>query len=56
MAEFSQSLCKAAKILENNQYPSTFYEPLIAKALEKCYGKDKENNDHSLHWGLIPAT
>ena len=32
-------------ILEKNQYPSSFYEPLIAKPFEKCYGKNKEEND-----------
>ena len=42
---FHESLCKAKKILENNQYPSSFYEPLITKALEKCYNRDKEDND-----------
>ena len=38
-------VCKVKKVLENHQYPSAFYEPLIDKALKKSYGKNKEDND-----------
>ena len=44
MAEFL-SPCKTKKILENNQYPSSFCEPLIAKSLENCYGKDNNSEE-----------
>lgn len=32
---FNESLDKAKKVLENNQYPSTFYLPIIEETVEK---------------------
>ena len=30
---------------QNNQYPPSFYEPFITKALGKCCNRVKEDND-----------
>ena len=35
---FHTSLEKAKQVLEGNQYPPDFYEPIIASALRKCLG------------------
>lgn len=43
--QFQESLLKAKTVLENNQYPPHFYEPLIKKAIDKIMKKD--DNDES---------
>ena len=39
---FSDSLEKAKCILEKNQYPSDFYEPIIEQALKKIIGAEED--------------
>ena len=39
---FHESLVKAKKVLEGNQFPPDFYEPIIRKALDDIVRKDKE--------------
>ena len=39
---FSDSLHKAKIILEQNQYPPDFYEPIIEQALNKIIGADEQ--------------
>ena len=41
---FDESLGKAKRILDNNQYPSAFYEPSIEKTLSRII-KNKAKND-----------
>ena len=41
---FQKSLAKGRRILENNEYPSSFYEPVIQKAIEKIQAK-KNNQE-----------
>ena len=38
---FHESVTKAKAILENNQYPPHFYEPLVKKAIDKLIEKEK---------------
>ena len=40
---FHESVTKAKTVLENNQYPPHFYEPLVKKAIDKLI--EKEKND-----------
>ena len=44
---FHTSLEKAKRILERNQYPPDFYEPIIKKTLQNIVGEDKpsQTND-----------
>ena len=42
---FHESLEKAKKILNNNQYPSAFYEPIIHETLTKIVQKDIVTDD-----------
>lgn len=45
---FHSSLSKAKKVLEQNQYPPNFYEPIIEKAIEKIlFPADPENGNHN---------
>ena len=53
--KFHESLIKAKDILERNQYPPNFYEPIISATIEKtvktCIGKvnnDDPNNENLL--------
>ena len=49
---FHQSLSKAKEILEKNQYPSTFYEPIIRDTIEKIMTKierPKEDDQQNVH-------
>ena len=41
---FHDGLVKAKKILENNQYPKSFYEPIIKKTLTKIIENEKKEN------------
>ena len=44
---FNESLMKAKCILEKNQYPPDFYEPIIKKALDKIMGvKTEQPTEH----------
>ena len=43
-ANFHSSLEKAKCILESNQYPPDFYEPVIQKAIAKCLNVEEERN------------
>ena len=52
--KFHESLIKAKDILERNQYPPIFYEPIISATIEKivksCNAKvnnDDANNENS---------
>ena len=42
---FGESLGKAKRILDNNQYPSAFYEPIIEKTLSRII-QNKAKNDN----------
>eukprot|EP00794_Sanderia_malayensis_P010390 gene10390-11471_t len=46
---FHESLVRAKVILENNQYPSSFYDPIIEKTLNKIVENrtEKENMDNT---------
>lgn len=41
---FHSSLSRAKRILERNQYPPQFYEPIIHQALEKLIVKSQQDN------------
>ena len=41
-----ESLLKAKCILERNQYPTDFYEPIVQKALDKILNVDDTLNDN----------
>ena len=41
---FHASLSKAKCILERNQYPPPFYEPIISQALEKILAKEQDSH------------
>lgn len=45
---FHSSLVKAKHILDNNQYPSNFYEPIIRDSLEKiiCNSSEESTSDN----------
>ena len=45
--KFHESLIKAKDILERNQYPPNFYEPIISATVEKIVKpcNEKVNND-----------
>ena len=43
-ANFHSSLEKVKCILESNQYPPDFYEPVIQKAIVKCLNVEEERN------------
>ena len=43
---FHESLLKAKCILERNQYPPDFYEPIIKKAIDKILNADDTLNDN----------
>ena len=43
--DFHDSFGKAKNILNNNRCPSSFYEPFICKALEKCREKAESQDD-----------
>ena len=43
---FHESLERAKKILQKNQYPEAFYEPIISETLTKIIQKD--SNDESV--------
>ena len=55
---FHESLMKAKTILENNQYPAEFYDPIISDTLKKIIDreitpteeseKEEETNEHVL--------
>ena len=40
-------MVKMKETLENNQYPSTFYEPIIHATLEKIFLKTKKDKNMS---------
>ena len=42
---FHESLIKAKKILENNQYPPSFYEPIIKRTLDKIINSNPKQQD-----------
>ena len=42
---FGESLGKAKRILDNNQYPSAFYEPIIEKTLSRIIENKAKNDD-----------
>ena len=42
---FDESLGKAKRILDNNQYPSAFYEPIIEKTLSRIIENKAKNDD-----------
>ena len=42
---FHQSLSKAKQVLEKNQYPSTFYEPIIRDTIEKIMTKKEQQKE-----------
>ena len=42
---FHESLEKAKAILQKNQYPPSFYEPIINKTLTKIYSEKKKDNN-----------
>ena len=42
---FHESLDKAKLILENNQYPSDFYDPIISDTIKKIIEKEKTENN-----------
>ena len=48
---FDESLKKAKCILEQNQYPPDFYEPIISKALDKIMGAEAEQNSEPVAGG-----
>ena len=52
---FHESLEKAKKILNNNQYPPAFYEPIIHETLTKILQKDNvtENDDSDVDQSVI---
>ena len=52
---FHESLEKAKKILNNNQYPAAFYEPIIHETLSKILQKDSmtENDDSDVNQSVI---
>ena len=41
----NESLIKAKMILENNQYPPSFYEPIIKRTLNKIIDSNSEQQD-----------
>ena len=43
--DFDESLGKAKRILDNNQYPSAFYEPIIEKKLSRIIENKAKNDD-----------
>ena len=42
---FQESLIKGRQILENNEYPPTFYEPIIQKAIKKIQTKRSDSEE-----------
>ena len=42
---FDENLGKAKRILDNNQYPSAFYEPIIEKTLSRIIENKAKNDD-----------
>jgi len=46
-ANFHESLEKAKRILEKNQYPPTFYDPIIRQALKDILGVNSEQQSAS---------
>ena len=55
---FHASLEKAKCVLESNQYPPDFYEPVIQKAIAKCLNVEEELNrkDHAETGELADAS
>ena len=45
LKNFDESLGKAKRILDNNQYPSAFYEPIIEKTLIRIIENKAKNDD-----------
>ena len=44
---FYSSLIRAKDILESNQYPTSFYEPLISATIEKLLAVAKPNDQET---------
>ena len=44
---FHNSLQKAKKILENNQYPKTFYEPIISRTITRIIENHKKPSENA---------
>ena len=42
---FHTSMNRAKRILERNQYPPQFYDPIISQTLEKIVAKEKDNHE-----------
>ena len=44
---FHESVTKAKTVLENNQYPPHFYEPLVKQAIDKLIEKEKNDRQET---------
>ena len=50
---FSDSLCKAKRVLERNQYPPDFYEPIIESAINKIMGVEIEAKEQIVQGQIV---